>query len=81
MDIDKIKKIIVKVIANAADVPESAVTDKALIEYDLCMDSLDFVEAVMMVEKELGIVVPDNEIENITTVKNFVDLVIEIKNN
>ena len=42
---------------------------------DLCADSLDTVELVMAFEEEFEIEIPDEEAENIQTVKNAVDYI------
>ena len=46
--------------------------DSSLVE-DLGADSLDTVELVMAFEEEFGLEIPDDEAENITTIKSAVD--------
>lgn len=53
--------------------PESSLVD------DLELDSLDEVEFVMGLEKEFGILIPDEKVEKIKTVEDAVDIVCKIK--
>lgn len=64
---DKIKNIISKQLA----VAEEQVTDDASFVDDLNADSLDLVEMIMAFEEEFGIEIPDEEAENIKTVKDI----------
>jgi acyl carrier protein len=50
-------------------VPEANLID------DLGADSLDVVELAMAVEEEFGLEVPDDDLENIRTVKDIVDYI------
>ena len=72
--LDKIKEIIV----DKLDVKESKITiDSHFIE-DLGADSLDTVELIMQFEEDFNIEIPDEDAENILTVKQAHDY---IKNN
>lgn len=53
--------------------PESSLVD------DLGFDSLDEVEFVMILEKEFGILIPDEQAEKIKTVEDAVGIVCKIK--
>ncbi len=53
---------------------ESVVPEANLLE-DLGADSLDVVELVMALEEESGIEVPDDDVENIRTVKDVAEYV------
>ena len=64
---NKIKNIISKQLA----VAEEQVTDDASFVEDLNADSLDLVEMIMAFEEEFGIEIPDEEAENIKTVKDI----------
>ncbi len=71
-DIDeRVKKIIVEQLGVSAD----EVTESASFVDDLGADSLDTVELVMALEEEFECEIPDEEAENITTVKQAVDYV------
>lgn len=50
--------------------------DAAFID-DLGADSLDIVELVMAIEKEFDIEIPDEDAEEISTVKDAVDYILD----
>jgi acyl carrier protein len=66
---EKVKDIIVDKLGVSADKvkPESHFID------DLGADSLDTVELVMAFEEEFNVEIPDDDAQNITTVKSAVD--------
>ena len=64
-----------KIVADHLGVEEGKVTDEASFIDDLGADSLDTVELVMAFEEEFEIEIPDEEAENIQTVKNAVDYI------
>ena len=68
---DRIKKIVV----DQLGVKPDQVTPEAKFIEDLGADSLDTVELVMALEEEFGNEIPDDEAENITTVKQAVAFV------
>ena len=68
---DRVKAIVVEHLG----VEDSKVIDGASFIDDLGADSLDTVELVMAFEEEFEIEIPDEEAENIQTVKNAVDYI------
>jgi len=68
---EKVKSIIV----DQLGVNEAEVTANASFVDDLGADSLDQIELVMAFEEAFGIEIPDEDAENIKTVKNAVDYV------
>lgn len=68
---NKIKDIIVDSLSCDAD----DVTLDASLTDDLDADSLDAVELIMAVEDEFDIEVPDEDAQNMKTVKDIVDYV------
>lgn len=68
---EKVKEIIINELKTDAD----KVTLEANLKDDLGADSLDAVEIVMALEDEFGISIPDEEAQNILTVKNLVDFI------
>ena len=68
---DQVKKIVV----DHLGIEESKVTPESKFIDDLGADSLDTVELVMAFEEEFEIEIPDEEAENIQTVKNAVDYI------
>jgi len=61
-----------KIIVDKLGVDESEVTKEASFTSDLGADSLDTVELIMEFEKEFDISIPDEQAENIQTVKDAV---------
>jgi acyl carrier protein len=55
-------------LADALDLPLEKVTADAKIVDDLGADSLDVVELLSQLEDEFGIIIPDDEVENLVTV-------------
>ncbi len=64
----KVKAVIMETLG----VSESEVTDQASFVDDLGADSLDTVELIMSFEEAFDMEIPDEEAENITTVKDAV---------
>ena len=60
------------IIVDKLSVEETEVTNEASFTNDLGADSLDTVELIMEFEKELGISIPDDQAEKITTVGDAV---------
>jgi acyl carrier protein len=67
----KVKGIIVEQLG----VDEDEVTMEASFTDDLGADSLDIVELVMALEEEFSIEIPDEEAENISSVRQAVDYI------
>ena len=64
---------VVEIVCNQLEISKEDVTpDSSLVE-DLGADSLDTVELVMAFEEEFGLEIPDDEAENITTIKSAVE--------
>ena len=55
-------------LADALNLPLSKVTPGAKIVEDLGADSLDVVELLSRLEDEYGVVIPDDDVENLKTV-------------
>lgn len=55
-------------LAEALNLPFEKVVPEAKIVEDLGADSLDVVELLSRLEDEFGIVIPDDEVENLVTV-------------
>ncbi len=64
MALEKIKEILI----DQLGVDESEITPDASFIDDLGADSLDIVELIMTMEEEFGIEIPEEEVENLTTV-------------
>jgi acyl carrier protein len=70
---DKIKEIVIEKLG----VEEAKVTVDAKFIDDLGADSLDTVELIMQFEEEFGIEIPDDDAENLLSVKQAVDYITE----
>ena len=69
---NKVKDLIVQSLGvNASEIT----LDSSFID-DLGADSLDIVELVMLIEKEFGIEIPDEDAEKISTVQDAVDYIV-----
>ncbi|MDD9800323.1 MAG: acyl carrier protein [Gammaproteobacteria bacterium] len=68
---DRVKKIVVEQLG----VSEEQITAEASFIDDLGADSLDTVELVMALEEEFDTEIPDDEAENITTVKQAIEYI------
>ncbi|WP_295542225.1 acyl carrier protein [uncultured Thiohalocapsa sp.] len=68
---DRVTKIVVEQLG----VKEEEVTLEASFVDDLGADSLDTVELVMALEEEFDTEIPDEDAENITTVKQAIDYI------
>lgn len=68
---DKVKQIIVEQLG----VDEGEVTPTASFVDDLGADSLDTVELVMALEEAFNVEIPDEDAENIRTVKDAVEYI------
>ena len=63
------------IIVDKLGVSESEVTEEASFTNDLGADSLDTVELIMEFEKDFDIQIPDDQAENIATVKQAVEYI------
>jgi acyl carrier protein len=68
---ERVKKIVVEHLG----VDESKVTEGTSFIDDLGADSLDTVELVMAFEEEFGCEIPDEEAENIQTIKDAIKFI------
>ena len=68
---DRVKKIVVEQLG----VSEEQITAEASFIDDLGAASLDTVELVMALEEEFDTEIPDDEAENITTVKQAIEYI------
>lgn len=70
------EKLKVKIVEGLG-VDEGLVKMESTFVDDLSADSLDIVELVMSIEEEFEIEIPDEEAEDITTVEDVVNYIIE----
>ena len=70
---DNIDARVKKIVAEQLGVAEADIKNESSFVNDLGADSLDTVELVMALEDELGMEIPDEEAEKITTVQQAID--------
>ncbi len=75
MDRTEIEGKVCSILAEQLAVDPAKVTPAARFSEDLDADSLDLVEAVLALEEEFGVSIPEEEMEDVTTVGQAVDLV------
>ena len=75
MDEEEIEARVRKVLSEQLAVDESQVTPDARFAEDLNADSLDLVEAVLALEEEWNIEIPEEEMDGVKTVGQAVQLV------
>lgn len=69
MEFEKIQAII----AEEMDLDMDSITPESTFVEDLGADSLDVIQIVIKIEKEFDIEIPDDAIQNISTVQDAVD--------
>lgn len=75
---DNVEEKVISIIAEQLARPKSEVTLASSLEEDLGADSLDKVEMSMSIEDAFeNLVIPDDEFENIETVRDLVDYIEE----
>ena len=64
-----------EMLAEALNISASKVSPDARIIDDLGADSLDVVELLSRLEEEFGIIIPDEDVEGLATVKDVADVI------
>jgi acyl carrier protein len=72
-----VQERVTKIVVEQLGVKEEEVTLESSFVDDLGADSLDTVELVMALEEEFDTEIPDEDAENITTVKQAIDYINE----
>jgi acyl carrier protein len=75
MDMTELQDKVCKILADNLSVPEDKVNPAARFQEDLDADSLDLVEAVLALEEEFGVTIPEEEMEGVRTVGQAIQLV------
>ncbi len=73
MSLDEVFERIKKIIVDQLGIDESEVTMEASFIDDLGADSLEIVDLIMAFESEFGVTIPDEDAENLSTVKAAVE--------
>jgi acyl carrier protein len=75
MTMAELEQKVCAILADNLSVPEEQVTPAARFQEDLDADSLDLVEAVLALEEEFGVTIPEEEMEGVKTVGQAINLV------
>jgi acyl carrier protein len=75
MEMAELEQKVCKILADNLSVPQDQVTPAARFQEDLDADSLDLVEAVLGLEEEFGVTIPEDEMEGVKTVGEAIQLV------
>jgi acyl carrier protein len=76
MERDEVLSALREVAVEVLSVEPDSVVEEARFKEDLDADSLDLVELVMGLEERFDIAVPEEDLENVGTVGQAVDLVL-----
>ena len=74
MEFEKIQEII----AEEMDLDKDSITPESTFVEDLGADSLDVIQIVIKIESEFDIEIPDDAVQNISTVQDAVDQIKEV---
>ena len=77
MERSEIADKVCSILAEQLAVDAQKVTPAARFSEDLDADSLDLVEAVLALEEEFGVSIPEEEMESVKTVGEAIDLIAE----
>jgi len=77
---EEIKKIVNNFLVEEFEIEEHKIVEEALLKDDLGIDSLDFVDIVVIIERCFGFKIKPEEMANISTLTQFYDY-IESKQN
>lgn len=74
-----LKTVLYEKIGEMMGIEKEDMTDSMSFE-DMGMDSLDFVEVVMEMEKRLNVVIPDDKLDYVTRIGEMADVIYKIVN-
>lgn len=75
MDINEVRKKVKKFLTEEFEIEEEKIKPDADLKSDLGIDSLDFVDFVVVVEDVFGFKITAEELKNVTTYDNFCDFI------
>ncbi|KAJ1650098.1 mitochondrial acyl carrier protein [Dispira simplex] len=76
---EKVEERVLEVLKDFDKVPQDKLTPKSDFAKDLGLDSLDIVEVVMAIEEEFTVEIPDKDADEIRTVGQAVDYIINME--
>ena len=72
---EEIVSIVNEFLINEIEIDASSIKDEALLKQDLDIDSLDFVDIVVIVERNFGFKIKPEEMANVRTLSDFYDYI------
>ena len=75
MDRKQIEEKVRNFLIEDLEIDEDKIFDDARLKEDMGIDSLDFVDIVVIVEKNFGFKIKPEEIQCVTTLKQFCDYI------
>ncbi len=75
MSRNEIEKKINEFFVNEIEIEESAIKPEALLKDDLGIDSLDFIDIVVIVERNFGFKINPDEMKDVKTLGSFYDYI------
>ncbi len=75
VNMEEIQAKVRKILAENLSVPEDSITMDSRFQEDLDADSLDLVEAVLALEEEFNVNIPEEEMEDVKTVGEAINVV------
>lgn len=75
----EVKSKFIELVSEKIYTDNDNVTLDANFQDDLGCDSLDVIEILMEAEREFGVVIPDDRIEHIKTIRETIDLIMELE--
>ena len=75
MEKEDIRKTVCRFLVDEIELDEEKLTDGARLKEDLGIDSLDFVDIVVICEREFGFTIKPEEMKNVRTLGQFYDYI------
>ncbi|GHT43303.1 acyl carrier protein [Bacteroidia bacterium] len=75
MEREEIEDIVKQFLIDEIEAEEEAITPDALLKDDLGIDSLDFVDIVVIVERNFGFKIKPEEMADVHTLRQFHDYI------
>ena len=75
MQKEDIRKTVCRFLVDEIELDEEKLTDGARLKEDLGIDSLDFVDIVVICEREFGFKIKPEEMKNVRTLGQFYDYI------
>ena len=77
MQREEVIKTVNRFLVEEIEIEEELLTEDALLKEKLGIDSLDFVDIVVIVEKKFGFKIKPEEMKNVKTLGQFYDYITE----